>query len=208
MCWLKSCCNLSRWLLEVTHSEIKCVTCWIKVDWPARVLRLLSHACTQNTHTTHTYTLWINSCLRYQSISRSLSLLMWINWAIDLTATQYFIYFTDVKVSEWSAACWHLENFPCPFWPSVAQVSFACRCTNVWGWKVLWPAIYDAIFRKSVIFHKTKSHRFPGKTTETICSLQITFCSTFYEGFFSDSNAAVCSISGKWAPGFSFNMQQ
>ncbi len=176
------------------------------MDRPAHVLRLLSHACTPHTHTAHT--LWINSCLRYQSISRSLGLLMWINRAIGLTATQYFIYFTDVNVSEWSAACWHLENLPCPFWPSVAQVSFACRCTNVWGWKVLWPVIYDAIFGKSVIFHKTKSHRFPGKKTETICSLQITFCSTFYKYFLVTAMQQCAQSVGNRAPGFSFNMQQ
>lgn len=55
----------------------------------------------------HAHTQWINSCLRYQSISWSLGLMMWINLPISLTVTQYFIYFTDVKVSEWSAASWH-----------------------------------------------------------------------------------------------------
>lgn len=52
-CWLKSRRRSSCWLLLPTCRGMKCVTRWIKMDWPARILRLLSHACTHTPSYTH-----------------------------------------------------------------------------------------------------------------------------------------------------------
>lgn len=164
------------------------------MDLPAHFLWLLSHACKQNTHTsaqTTTHALWINSRLRYQSISRLLSLLMWIN-----EATQYFIYFSDVNVSEWSAACWPLANLSRPFWPSVAQVSFACRCTNAWGWKVWWPVRYDAIFSNSVSKHFPQN-KISLINRKDIWNNLLTAKRVSFNFFYNLFSAAMCSISGK-----------
>lgn len=124
----------------------------------------------------HTHALWINSCLRYQSISRSLDLLMWINWPIGLTATQYFIYFSDVILMSkcqnevLPAGIWQIPHYTHThkhtLWPPVTQVSFARQCKSVR--KEIFVTCHMTLFSASqwlCIFLCTKTICFFRKTT-------------------------------------------
>lgn len=182
---------------------MKCVTCWIKMDWPAHVLRLLSHAGTQNTHT---LTLWINSCLRYQSISRSLGPdVNKLGYRPNSNPILYI--FHRCQSVRMKCCLLALGKFLLSFLAKCSS-SFIClsmyKCVRMKSFVTCQIWCYFQLFSDRA---QTKSHRLPRNCNNLFPANHL--LSDFLCSLFGDSNAAMSSISGKWSTiGFSFNVQQ